>query len=206
VARATPTFRRALGLHFVPEERLGRATVPSLSLARNTLLTRGDAVKRGGWLDMLGLKRLTERLISAFNVKARGPDAPASSLSGGNLQKFIVGREIDAHPKVLIVSQPTWGVDVGASAQIRGELLKLRAAGSAILVVSEELEELLEISDALVVIAGGRLSPRMRTQDASTERMGEWMSGLWPEGPGDVPTNGVSVSAAVAGGELGGLL
>ena len=101
---------------------------------------------------------LAENLIKRFNVKAGGPDAAARSLSGGNLQKFIVGREIDAAPKLLIVSQPTWGVDVGAAAQIRGELLALRD-GRALLVVSEELDELFEICDRLVVIAQGRVSP-----------------------------------------------
>ena len=108
------------------------------------------------------------------------PHAPAKSLSGGNLQKFIVGREISAGPQLLIVSQPTWGVDVGAAAQIRGELLALRDAGCAVLVVSEELDELFEISDRLVVMAQGRLSPPVATRDAGIEMIGEWMSGLWP--------------------------
>ena len=104
---------------------------------------------------------------------------PVKSLSGGNLQKFIVGREIAAHPKLLIVSQPTWGVDVGAAAQIRGELLKLRDEGCALLVVSEELDELFEICDRLVVIAQGRVSPSVPTAQATIEMIGEWMSGLW---------------------------
>jgi simple sugar transport system ATP-binding protein len=112
-------------------------------------------------------------------VRAGGTGAAARSLSGGNLQKFIVGREIDANPKLLIVSQPTWGVDVGAAALIRGELLKLRDAGCALLIVSEELDELFEIADRLVVIAQGRVSPPIRTADASVELIGEWMSGLW---------------------------
>jgi len=112
-------------------------------------------------------------------VKAGGPDAPAKSLSGGNLQKFIVGREIDAKPKLLIVSQPTWGVDVGAAAQIRGALLKLRDEGTAVLVVSEELDELFEIADRLLVIAQGRLSPSIPTAEATIEQIGAWMSGLW---------------------------
>ena len=96
--------------------------------------------------------------IDAFGVKAGGADAAAQSLSGGNLQKFIVGREIRQRPKVLIAAQPTWGVDVGAAAQIRQALLDLRDAGVAILVVSEELDELFEICDGLAVIAQGRLS------------------------------------------------
>ena len=101
-----------------------------------------------------------------FNVKAGGPGAAAqAACPGGNLQKFLVGREIEANPKLLIVSQPTWGVDVGAAAQIRGELLKLRDAGCALLIVSEELDELFEISDRLVVIAKGRMSAQRADRD-----------------------------------------
>ena len=116
-------------------------------------------------------------------MRAGGAGAAARSLSGGNLQKFIVGREIEARPKLLIVSQPTWGVDVGAAAQIRGAILALRDAGCAVLVVSEELEELFEISDRLHVIAKGRLSPSLDRADATIERIGEWMSGLWDAVP-----------------------
>ena len=103
--------------------------------------------------------------------------APAKSLSGGNLQKFIVGREVVKNPQVFVVSQPTWGVDVGAAAQIRQEIVALRDAGSAVLVVSEELEELFEICDALYVIANGRLSARMAVRDATIEQIGELMGG-----------------------------
>jgi len=180
IGRADPAARRALGLHFVPEERLGRGAVPTLSLAANTLLTRTEAVGRGGWLHMRQVRELAESLIAKFNVKAGGPKAAAKSLSGGNLQKFIVGREIDAKPKLLIVSQPTWGVDVGAAAQIRGALLKLRDEGCAVLVVSEELDELFEISDRMVVIAQGQMSPSVATSKTTVEMIGEWMSGLWP--------------------------
>jgi simple sugar transport system ATP-binding protein len=183
IARAGPRARRRLGLHFVPEERLGRGAVPTLSLAQNTLLTRTEAVGGGGWIRQGEVRSLAQRLIAAFNVKAGGPDAAARSLSGGNLQKFIVGREIDAQPKCLIVSQPTWGVDVGAAAQIRGALLALRDAGCALLVVSEELDELFEISDRLIVIAQGRVSPSVPVAQATIETIGEWMSGLWPGGP-----------------------
>ena len=180
----SPQARRHLGLHFVPEERLGRGAVPSLSLAQNLLLTRTESVGAGGWLRMGALAEQARGIIERFKVKASGPDAAARSLSGGNLQKFIVGREISAGPKLLIVSQPTWGVDVGAAAQIRGEILALRDAGCAVLVVSEELEELFEISDRLHVIAKGRLSPAMARADATVERIGEWMSGLWPQEEG----------------------
>ena len=182
IGRAGPRARRRLGLHFVPEERLGRGAVPTLSLAANTLLTRTRAVARGGWIRVRDVDALARSLIARFGVKAGGSDSAAKSLSGGNLQKFLVGREIDAEPKLLIVSQPTWGVDVGAAAQIRGELLALRDAGCAVLVVSEELDELFEIADRLVVIAGGRLSPSVRTAEASIETIGQWMSGLWDRG------------------------
>ncbi len=179
--QAGPRERRALGLHFVPEERLGRGAVPLLSLAQNTLLTRTEAVSASGWIRTRQVKRLADELIQRFGVKTAGAKAPAKSLSGGNLQKFIVGREISAAPKLLIVSQPTWGVDVGAAAQIRAELLALRDAGCALLIVSEELEELFEISDRLLVMAQGRVSPSVATAQASVAQMGEWMSGLWPQ-------------------------
>jgi general nucleoside transport system ATP-binding protein len=178
MGRLSPAQRRKLGLNFVPEERLGRGAVPTLPLASNTLLTRTGAV-HAGWIRTGEVTALAKKLIGDYNVKAGGPAAAAKSLSGGNLQKFIVGREIDAHPKLLIVSQPTWGVDVGAAAQIRGALLKLRDEGCAVLVVSEELDELFEICDRLLVIAQGRISPSIATMDATIPQIGEWMSGLW---------------------------
>jgi simple sugar transport system ATP-binding protein len=107
------------------------------------------------------------------------------------LQKFVIGREIDARPRALVVAQPTWGVDVGASARVRRELLKLRDAGCALLVLSDELDELFEISDWLVVMAKGRLSPRISARRATVSQIGEWMSGLWPS------------DAAVAMGAMG---
>ncbi|MEO8858964.1 MAG: ABC transporter ATP-binding protein [Burkholderiaceae bacterium] len=180
VSALHPGARRKLGLHFVPEERLGRGAVPSLSLAHNLLLTRREALAPPiGWIRVQALQAQAAEIIRRFNVKAGGPDSVARSLSGGNLQKFLVGREIDARPKLLIVSQPTWGVDVGAAAQIRGEILALRDQGCAVLVVSEELDELFELCDRLHVIAKGRLSPSVPIEEAKVERIGEWMSGLW---------------------------
>jgi ABC-type uncharacterized transport system ATPase subunit len=180
IAGRSPRQRRAAGLHFVPEERLGRGAVPTLTLAENTLLTRTGTLGALGWLRLGQIRALAKSLIERFKVSAKGPEAAAKSLSGGNLQKFIVGRELDAQPKLLVVSQPTWGVDVGAAAAIRGELLKMRDHGSAVLVVSEELDELFEISDRLFVIARGRLSPSLPVGQASVAQIGEWMSGLWP--------------------------
>ncbi|HVP65695.1 MAG TPA: ABC transporter ATP-binding protein [Anaeromyxobacteraceae bacterium] len=183
IGRMTAGERRRFGLHFVPEERLGRGAVPTLSLALNVLLTRRESLRVLGWIDRRALRRQTLGIIDRFGVKTPGPAAVAKSLSGGNLQKYIVGREIDAVPRVLIVAQPTWGVDVGAAAQIRGELMALRDSGCAVLVVSEELEELFEVTDRLYVMFKGRLSPSIPTPVATRELVGEWMSGLWPAEP-----------------------
>ncbi len=196
-----PARRRRLGLHFVPEERLGRGAVPSLSLMQNMLLTRADrhTVGPGGWLRLDRVAQLAAAVIERFRVKTPGIHATARSLSGGNLQKFIVGREIDAKPRVLVIAQPTWGVDVGASAQIRAELLALRDAGCAVLLVSEELDELFELSDRLHVIAGGRLSPGIATSEASVGLIGAWMSGLWPADPfAPSPAGSLEVKADAA--------
>jgi general nucleoside transport system ATP-binding protein len=186
VGSLSPAARRTRGLHFVPEERLGRGAVPTLSLAQNLLLTRHEAVSNKGmlgWINPAKLREQAQAIIERFHVKAGGPDggagAAARSLSGGNLQKFIMGREISAQPKLLIVSQPTWGVDVGAAAQIHAEILALRDAGCAVLVVSEELDELMALADRLQVIAKGRLSPSIARADASVAQIGQWMSGLW---------------------------
>jgi simple sugar transport system ATP-binding protein len=190
VSAMHPGQRRKLGLHFVPEERLGRGAVPPLGLAHNLLLTRDESISHpgfaGGWIDVRQLEAQAAGILGRFNVKSAGARAAARSLSGGNLQKFIVGREIDAKPKLFIVSQPTWGVDVGASAQIRAEILALRDAGCAVLVVSEELEELFELCDRLHVIARGRLSPTLTSAQATVEKVGEWMSGLFPNSKREV--------------------
>jgi len=153
-----------------------------MSLADNILLSlQTPATIRHGFLRRHAIVQRAADIIARFQVKAGGPQALARSLSGGNLQKYIVGREVMRQPTVLVVAQPTWGVDVGAAAQIRAELLALRDAGCALLVVSEELEELFEISDRLLVMAKGRLSPSLAVKDASVTLVGEWMSGLWPQ-------------------------
>ena len=103
-----------------------------------------------------------------------------NALGRPDRKKYVVGREIDAAPRVLLLAQPTWGVDVGAAARIRAEIVALRDAGCAVLVVSEDLDELFELADRLYVMARGRLSPPVSTAQASVESIGEWMSGLWP--------------------------
>ncbi|AGW89261.1 ABC transporter [Ralstonia pickettii DTP0602] len=190
VGRLDARQRRRAGLAFVPEERMGRGAVPGMSLSTNILLShQTPPYVRQGMISPKAATGLAATVINRFRVKAGGPEALARSLSGGNLQKFIVGREIESGPKVLIVAQPTWGVDVGAAAQIHNEILALKATGCAILVVSEELDELFAICDRLHVIAKGRLSPSVPTETATREQVGLWMSGLWDGGPAQAQTS-----------------
>ena len=173
-----PTRRRALGMAFVPEERLGRGAVPNLSLADNALLTgsaRGLATK--GVRRPRRMADYAREVIQRFKVRCGSEQSIAQSLSGGNLQKFIVGREIGLQPKLLLVSQPTWGVDVSAAQLIRNALIELRNSGAAILVISEELDELFMICDRIAVITKGRLSPAYPRAQLSTESIGLLMSG-----------------------------
>jgi ABC-type uncharacterized transport system ATPase subunit len=180
-AAASPDNRRLMGMGFVPEERLGRGAVPQMSLSENGLLTahRSGLVKNG-MIQFAVVDEFARNCIDKFNVKCGGTKAVAHSLSGGNLQKFIMGREILQAPKLLVVAQPTWGVDVGAAAFIRQQLIDLRNEGTAILVISEELDELFEISDRIAVIANGKLSPSKKLDDTSIDEIGVWMSGMWP--------------------------
>jgi simple sugar transport system ATP-binding protein len=181
--------RRSLGMAYVPEERLGRGAVPEMSLAENSLLTAYQHLAiRAGLVDREAARRYAERCIDEFQVRCSGPNAPALSLSGGNLQKFIVGREIGQRPRVLIVAQPTWGVDVAATALIRQRLIDLAGSGVAVLVVAEDLGEILEICDRVAVIAGGRLSPVREVSQTSAEQIGRWMAGVFADAAPDAMT------------------
>ncbi|MGY6708549.1 MAG: ABC transporter ATP-binding protein [Rhizobiaceae bacterium] len=174
-----PARRRQRGLAFVPEERLGRGAVPTLSLQENAILTaHRRGMVRHGLLDRKKAAAFADRVIKRFSVKARNAQSAAQSLSGGNLQKFIVGREIELEPKVLLVSQPTWGVDVGAAAFIRQTLIDISRQGTAVLVVSEELDELFEICDRLVVMCAGLVSRPLETAQTDREEVGLLMTGL----------------------------
>ena len=181
--RRAPAYRRKLGLAVIPEERLGRGAVAELSLAENAVLTAaGEGLVSGGMVQARAAVAYAASVIERFGVVARGSGAAADSLSGGNLQKFILGREMLQNPKLLVAAHPTWGVDVGAAAAIHRALLALRDAGAAILIISEDLDELLAIADRVGAICRGRLSPVVATEEAGRERLGEWMSGLF--GPG----------------------
>jgi len=172
--------RRALGLCCVPEERNGHAAVPDMSLASNALISARNRMKLavGGWIKHDATREFAERIIQEFGVKARGPESAARSLSGGNLQKYIVGREILQTPEVLVIAQPTWGVDAGAAAAIHQALFNLAQNGAAIVVVSQDLDELLTLCDRLAVLNVGSLSRAIDTADASMEEIGLLMGGL----------------------------
>jgi simple sugar transport system ATP-binding protein len=181
--RLAPGRRRRLGMCFVPEERLGRGAVPQMSLIENALLTAARTMRlvRRGLIDFAAARRFAAACVARFGVKASGPGVAAQSLSGGNLQKFIMGREIMQEPKLLVVAQPTWGVDVGAAAFIRQSIIDLRSRGCAVVVISEELDELFEVCDRIAVIAAGRLSPAKPASSTDVEEIGVWMSGMWPD-------------------------
>ena len=179
-----PVARRAEGLAFIPEERLGRGAVAEMSLAENGMLTRLTAPLVTAGLIRRGAQRaLARRLIERFAVRAAGAGAAAASLSGGNMQKFIVGRELDARPLVLLAAHPTWGVDVGATVAIRQALLDLVAAGAGIVVVSEDLAELFEICDRIAVLSSGRLGHAVPVAQLTLEAVGVQMAGHDAEHP-----------------------
>lgn len=177
--------RRQLGLCYVPEDRLGVGALPEMSLTENALLTASgrEGLVSGGLVNQHKTEVFAQRCIETFQVKASGPHAVARSLSGGNLQKFLMAREILQNPKVLVCAQPTWGVDVGAAALIRQSLIDLARNGCAVLVISEDLDELFEVSDQIAVIAQGRLSPVVPIEQTNIQEIGLWMSGLWPSHP-----------------------
>lgn len=179
VADIDPTHRRKLGLSYVPEERLGRAAVSEMSLAENALLTAtGMGLVKNGLINHKKTEAFSKQCIAEFDVKCGGVTSEARSLSGGNMQKFIVSREIGLGPKFILLAQPTWGVDIGAAFTIRQRLLDLRDQGVAVLVISEELNELFEISDRLAVLYHGKLSDTVKTSETTIEEIGHWMTGV----------------------------
>ena len=173
------TKRRKLGAAFVPEERLGHGTAPRMKLSENALLTghAASGMVKYGFVNTPATLSTVDRTTQTFDVRKAKRDPEAASLSGGNLQKFVVGREILRNPAVLVVSQPTWGVDAGAAAVIRQALLDLAASGAAVLVTSQDLDELAEITDRIAVMFHGRLSQALPTAEATREKLGLLMGG-----------------------------
>ena len=180
ITQLGPAQRRLAGLGFVPEERNGHAAITGMTLSENTLLTAHslDGAINRNMIDFSFLQRRAAQIIASFDVRTPEDDPAASSLSGGNLQKFVVGREIIKAPKVLIVSQPTWGVDVGAAVFIRKAMLELAAAGSAVIMLSQDLEEIFAVSHKISVLHEGMLSAATKTGDMTAEGVGLLMGGL----------------------------
>lgn len=180
VAHFGPRRRRRLGAAFVPEERNGHGAVPDMSLSENGFLTafRRMALSARGLIREVPTKSFADNIIKTFDVRTTGSGAEAGSLSGGNLQKFIVGREILQDPGVLVISQPTWGVDAGAASAIHQALLDLAAKGTAVLVISQDLDEIFAICDSVVVMAEGKMSKPRPMADVSIEEIGLLMGGL----------------------------
>lgn len=179
IGKSNVTQRRRLGLGYVPEERLEKSVVPSLSLLENALLTaHGQGLLRRGIIRFGKLKTWTQRICDAYNVDRAGVNSVAASLSGGNLQKFIMGREISQNPAVLIAAHPSWGVDVNATAKIHEALIEMRDTGAAVLVISEDLDELFTLCDRIGAIYKGQVSPLKPIAHTNRDEIGNWMGGL----------------------------
>ena len=129
-------------------------------------------LSKNGVINYSQTRQLSERIISYLDVRTNGPDSLAKSLSGGNLQKFVIGRELIQNPKIFVVNQPTWGVDAAAASSIRQKILDLAKRGAAIVVISQDLDELLQISDVFCALVGGRLSKAVKTNSLSPSSLG----------------------------------
>ena len=178
--RRNVTWRRKQNAAFVPEERLGHGAVPGLKLSNNIILTRhstSDGLIAAGVVSNNKSNKLEKRVKDSYDVRMSHDNPEARSLSGGNLQKFVVGRELDRKPGIFVVNQPTWGVDAGAAALIRQALVDLARSGSAVLVISQDLDEIFEIADRIAVISRGHLSNAEPVARISRERVGLLMAG-----------------------------
>ena len=174
----SPKQRREIGLLTAPEERLGHAAAPEMTLIENCLITAKQTqglVKRG-WINLSKATEFAEAIIKKFDVRTASAKNTAKTLSGGNLQKFLIGRELNQNPEVLVVSQPTWGVDASAAQFIRQALLNLISEGNAVIVISQDLDELLEISDRFTALVNGSISNPQPTHTLSVSEIGLMLS------------------------------
>jgi simple sugar transport system ATP-binding protein len=179
VGRLGPNDRRRIGFVAAPEDRLGHAAAPDMSLVENAFLT--GAIRKGltnrGFIDWAATRDFAERVIKAYDVRTPGSHVAARALSGGNLQKFVIGRELSQSPDVIVINQPTWGVDAAAAAAIRQAILDRASEGAAVVVISQDLDELLEISDNFAVLNEGRLTPPRPVQGLTMDQIGLMMGG-----------------------------
>lgn len=174
-----PNERRAAGLVTAPEERLGHAAAPDMSLTENALLSGAvrKELTKNGFIDWVGTRKFAEEIVRTFDVRTPGIGTAARALSGGNLQKFVLGREIMQDPDVIIVNQPTWGVDAAAAAFIRQALLDRASAGAAVVVISQDIDEIMEIADRFAALNEGRLSDPVPTQGLTVDQIGLMLGG-----------------------------
>ncbi len=174
-----PAERRKIGFVMAPEDRLGHAAAPDMTLIENAFLTGG--VRRGlvknGFIDWPAARDFADAVIKAYDVRTPGSHVAARALSGGNLQKFVIGRELSQSPDVIVINQPTWGVDAAAAAAIRQAILDRASAGAAVVVISQDLDELLEIADNFAVLNGGRLTIPRPVQGLTIDQIGLMMGG-----------------------------
>lgn len=181
ITRANAKERKQLGVAHIPEDRHRRGLLLDFNLAENSILGvhyREPIVSTAGvMLDAGAIMRRARQIINDFDVRPANPELPARSLSGGNQQKLIIGREFDLHPKLLLVAQPTRGVDIGAIEFIHQKLVALRDAGCAILLVSAELEEVTALADRLLVIHEGKIVGEVDPKLATIEEIGLMMTG-----------------------------
>jgi simple sugar transport system ATP-binding protein len=178
-----PGDRRRRGLAHVPEDRLRRGVVRAFSAAENSILGYHDRAgyRRAGFLDRRAVDAECLTRMKAHDVRPPLPGLPIGAFSGGNQQKLVMAREIEAGPEVLLVGQPTRGVDIGAIEAIHRRLIALRDAGKALLVVSVELEEILALSDRILVMHAGEIVGELTPSDATEEKLGLMMAGVRPE-------------------------
>ncbi len=175
-----PNARRGLGFVIAPEDRLGHAAAPDMSLVENAFLT--GAVRQGlvhrGFVNWAGARSFAESIITDYDVRTPGAQVAARALSGGNLQKFVIGRELSQSPDVIVINQPTWGVDAAAAASIRQAILDRAAAGAAVVVISQDLDELMEIATNFAAMTAGRLSVPRTAAGLGMEEIGLMMGGV----------------------------
>ena len=180
VTRFSPNAMMALGVGRIPEDRMTEGLVTTLPLADSIVLPRvgSRAFSRAGLLKPGAITAFAEEQIRAFDIRCSGPMARTGTLSGGNLQKALLARELAFDPAVLIAAQPTRGLDIGAARFVHEKFLALRAKGCALIVISEDLEELLALSDRIAVMYEGAISGVLDAADASVQRIGLLMSGV----------------------------
>ncbi|MDQ0190702.1 simple sugar transport system ATP-binding protein [Alicyclobacillus cycloheptanicus] len=191
ITHLSPADRTTAGISYVPQDRQLDGLVLEFDLVENTILRdfRRRPFSRAGWLNRVPALRYAERLIEQFDVRPRNVHRKAGELSGGNQQKVILAREVARDPKLLIVAQPTRGLDVGAIEGIHRELIRLRDEGKAVLLVSLELDEILSLSDRIGVIHHGEMVDIVPGDTATREQIGLLMTGVRPNGATEEVTN-----------------